>query len=669
MSSSSTGINYRSLMENALLKLEKQQSKLSALENAQTEAIAIVGLGCRFPGGADNPDAFWQLLHNGVDAINEVPPERWDIDAYYDPNPDAPGKMSTRYGGFLHEVDAFDAKFFHISPREAISLDPQQRLLLEVSWEALEHANQVPEQLFKSSTGVFVGISTSDYTKVLWQAGDATHIDAYFGTGNSLSVAAGRLSYILGLTGPSLCVDTACSSSLVAVHLACQSLRLRECNLALAAGVNLILSPESNINFSKAKMMAADGRCKTFDAKADGYVRGEGCGVVVLKRLSDAVADGDRILALIRGSAVNQDGPSGGLTVPNGPSQAGVIRQALANGRVEPAQIGYIEAHGTGTSLGDPIEVEALAEVFGKHCSPEQPLVIGSVKTNIGHLEAAAGIASLIKVVLSLQHQEIPPHLHFDQPNPHINWNELPIVVPTSIKSWSTSEKLFAGVSSFGFSGTNAHLIIEQAPQQSQNSQTVKRPLHLLPLSAKTETALQQLAKSYQTYLAKNPDLDLSDICFTAACGRSHFQHRLSIVASNKTQVIETLTAFVAESEKTNSLSQPQPNKTPKIAFLFTGQGCQYQDMGRQLYETSPSFRQTLEECDRILRPYLEKPLLSVLYPPSGSTSPIDETAYTQPALFALEYALCQLWRSWGIEPDAVMGHSLGEYVAATVAG
>ncbi|MBG1266945.1 type I polyketide synthase [Nostoc sp. WHI] len=669
MSDFSENINQLSAKQRLLLALDEAATKLEAVERSQNEPIAIIGMGCRFPGDAHNPEAFWQQLRDGVDAIAPVPTGRWNTEAYYDSDPNAPGKIYTRDGGFLPQVDQFDAHFFGISPREAASLDPQQRLLLEVSWEALENAGQAPNQLIGSKTGVFVGIGQNDYAQLQMYSGNHQDINPYAGTGNGFAFASGRLSYILGLQGPNLAVDTACSASLVGVHLACQSLRAGECELALVGGVHLILSPEITIFLCKARVLSPDGRCKTFDASANGYGRGEGCGVVVLKRLSDAVANGDRILALIRGSAVNHDGQSSGLTVPNKQAQQALIYQALANAKVEPSQISYVEVHGTGTFLGDPIEISALGSVLGEGRSEENSLIVGSVKTNIGHLEAAAGIAGLIKVVLSLQHQEIPPHLHFDQPNPHINWNELPIVVPTSIKSWSTSEKLFAGVSSFGFSGTNAHLIIEQAPQQSQNSQTVKRPLHLLPLSAKTETALQQLAKSYQTYLAKNPDLDLSDICFTAACGRSHFQHRLSIVASNKTQVIETLTAFVAESEKTNSLSQPQPNKTPKIAFLFTGQGCQYQDMGRQLYETSPSFRQTLEECDRILRPYLEKPLLSVLYPPSGSTSPIDETAYTQPALFALEYALCQLWRSWGIEPDAVMGHSLGEYVAATVAG
>ncbi len=486
----------------ALLALKEMQSKLDALERAKTEPIAIIGIGCRFPGGADNPEAFWHLLRDGVNAITEVPSDRWDIDAYYDPDPDAPGKMYTRYGGFLGQVDTFDPQFFGISPREAVSLDPQQRLLLEVSWEALENANQVPEQLFSSSTGVFIGICANDYSKVLSRGMTQTPIDAYFGTGNALSVAAGRLSYTLGLTGPSMAVDTACSSSLVAVHLACQSLRSRECDLALVGGVNLLLAPEASINFSKARMMAADGRCKTFDAAADGYVRGEGCGVLVLKRLSAAVADADNILAVIRGSAVNQDGPSGGLTVPSGPSQQAVIRQALDNAGVKSSQVSYVEAHGTGTFLGDPIEVGALGAVFGKERPQDNRLVIGSVKTNIGHLEAAAGIAGLIKVVLSLQHEEIPPHLNFKQPNPHITWDELPAVIPTERMLWPSGERRrLAGVSSFSFSGTNAHIVLEEAPVSEPVQAEVERPLHLLTLSAKTEEALKQLAGRHEQHL------------------------------------------------------------------------------------------------------------------------------------------------------------------------
>ncbi len=464
-------------------------------------------MSCRFPGGVTDPESFWQLLKNGVDAITEVPASRWDADAFYDPNPDAAGKIYTRYAGFLAEVDQFDPQFFGISPREAVSLDPQQRLLLEVGWEALENAGQVHDKLVGSQTGVFIGVTANDYTHLIAQSSnDLSQFDSYFLSGNTLNAIAGRLSYTLGLQGPCMVIDTACSSSLVAVHLACQSLRSGESNMALVGGTNLILSPQPNIAICRARMLAKDGRCKTFDAAADGYVRGEGCGVVVLKRLSDAKADGDNILALIRGSAVNQDGASSGFTVPNGPAQQSVIRQALAQAKIAPVEIDYVEAHGTGTSLGDPIEVNAASAVLGEKRLPEQPFIMGTVKTNIGHLEAAAGIAGLMKVVLALQHEQIPQHLHLKQPNPHIPWDELPVRIPTEQIPWSRSDKKrLAGVSSFGVSGTNAHIVVEEAPAKASipdndiEPQKGERPWHLLTLSAKTETAMKQLAHKTRT--------------------------------------------------------------------------------------------------------------------------------------------------------------------------
>ncbi|AOX04134.1 hypothetical protein BJP34_05260 [Moorena producens PAL-8-15-08-1] len=635
-------------------------------------------MGCRFPGGADNPESFWTLLSQGIDAISEIPSERWNIEQYYDPNPETPGKMYTRYGGFVGQLQEFDSHFFNIAPIEAISLDPQQRLLLEVSWEALEHAAIAPQQLAKTQTGVFMGICSNDYSQRLTSR-DLTEIDAYLAQGNAHSTATGRLSYFLGLTGPSIAVDTACSSSLVSLHLACASLRNQECTLALAGGVNRIISPEYTINFSRARMLSADGRCKTFDAGADGFVRSEGCGVVVLKRFSDAVADGDNILAVIRGTAINQDGHTSGLTVPNGPSQESVIRQALKNSGVQPQQVSYIEAHGTGTSLGDPIEVTALGNVFGESHSSQQPMIIGSVKTNIGHLEAAAGIAGLIKVVLQLQHQQIAPHLHFHQPNPYINWKQLPVLVPTDGTPWQIEDKpRLAGLSSFGFSGTNAHVILEEAPS-SVNTEHLsdpsrERPVHLFTLSTKDDLALWALVQKYQEFLENNGTANLADICFTANTGRSHFQHRLAIIASNQQELAEKL----AKARATEDISAvftghiPNSNSSPKMAFLFTGQGSQYVNMGRQLYDTEPIFRQALDQCHQILQSYLEKPLKEVIYPQQPQdlkTSDINQTAYTQPALFAIEYALFKLWESWGINPDVVMGHSVGEYVAATVAG
>ncbi|NER89388.1 type I polyketide synthase [Moorena sp. SIO3A2] len=678
-----------SALQRALIALKDARSKLEKYETQSKEPIAIIGMSCRFPGGVDSPESFWQLLNDGVDAISEVPSNRWNINNYYDPDPDATGKISTRDGGFLSQIDGFDAPFFCISPREVQSLDPQQRLLLEVSWEAIERANIVPDQLFNSLTGVFIGIGSSDY---LNQLATSEVPQAYWGTGNAPSAATGRLSYILGLTGPNLAVETACSSSLVSLHLACQSLRQQECNLALAGGVNLLLSPETSIIFSQAKMLSPDGRCKTFDASANGYVRGEGCGVIVLKRLSDAVANGDNVLAVIRGTAINQDGASGGLTVPNGPSQVAVIRKALSNGGVDPASVSYIEAHGTGTSLGDPIEVGAIGTVFGKTHSQEQPLIVGTAKTNIGHLEVAAGIAGLMKVVLQLQHQQIAPSLHFKQPNPYINWSQLPVQVSTQLTPWQTNGKSrIAGVSSFGFSGTNAHVVIEEAPKEGNSlsatveengnstvkEDTLERAVYLLTLSAKTQAALDDLVNSYQNYLKNYPELRIADICYTANTCRSHFNNRLAVVASNQQELVERLQQHQQGEEVTGIYSIELPNNStaPKIALLFTGQGSQYVNMGRQLYQQAPVFRKALEQCNEILlgtETFREKSLLEILYPANqeqSNSSLLDQTAYTQPCLFALEYALFKLWQSWGIQPDVVMGHSVGEYVAATVAG
>ncbi|MCC6456107.1 MAG: type I polyketide synthase [Caldilineaceae bacterium] len=662
-------------LKEALVALQRMRTRLETFEKAAAEPLAVIGIGCRFPGGANDPASFWQLLQNGVDAIGEVPPERWDIDAYYDPDPEAPGKMSSRWGGFLEDVDQFDARLFGISPREARSMDPQQRLLLETSWAALEHAGLAPLDLAGSQTGVFVGITVNDYLQLQINPADVSEIDAYRITGNCLNGAAGRLAYTYGFNGPAMAVDTACSSSLVAVHLACQSLHSHESNLALACGVNLILSPDMTISATKASMMAADGRCKTFDARADGFVRSEGCGVVVLKRLSDAQAAGDPILALIRGTAVNQDGASSGLTVPNKAAQEAVIRMALANAHVDPAQVGYVEAHGTGTSLGDPIEVRALSAVLREGRGPSAPFYVGSVKTNLGHLESAAGIAALIKVVLTLRHQEIPPHLHFNTPTPNIAWHEVPAIVPTARTPWTDAERI-AGVSAFGATGTNAHAILSAAPavEPVRDLPAAQPPAYqLLPLSAKQEGALQEVAAAYNAHLAQSGEVSLFDLCFSAATGRTHLEERLALVAESPQPMREQLAAFASGEMPVGVVrGQVQRGARPKVAFLFTGHGAQYPGMGHELYRTEPVFRHALEECDRLLRPYLEQPLLAALYPETRVSPQAagvwDGMKYTQPMLFALEYALAQLWRSWGINPDIVMGHSVGEYVAATVA-
>ena len=479
-------------LQRAVLALKEMRARLDALERAQTEPIAVIGMACRFPGGVSTPAAFWRFLCAGADARREWPRDRWDMDSYYDPDPDRPGKIYVRHGYFLDEIDRFDPQFFGISPREAHRLDPQQRLLLELAWEALEHAGLPPDRLVGSRTGVFVGIGQNDFAQLQLNGGDPARVTALDGTGNGFCFAAGRLSYVLGLNGPNLAVDTACSSSLVAVHLACQSLRAGESDLILAGGVQLILSPEVTLFLSRAKALSPEGRCKTFDVSADGYARGEGGGMVILKRLADAVRDGDRILALIRGSAVNHDGRSSGLTVPNLQAQESVIRDALHHARLSPVGMDFLETHGTGTALGDPIEVKALAAALCDGRSPDHRLWLGAVKANIGHLEAAAGIAGLIKVVLCLQHRQIPPQLHFKTPNPRIPWDTLPIGIPTHLQPWPDHAKShLAGLSSFGISGTNAHVILEEAPVLSTEPPVCDRPVHVLTLSAKTDSSLR----------------------------------------------------------------------------------------------------------------------------------------------------------------------------------
>jgi acyl transferase domain-containing protein/NADPH:quinone reductase-like Zn-dependent oxidoreductase/SAM-dependent methyltransferase len=658
-------------LKRAFLKLEELQAKLDASERAKREPIAVIGIGCRFPGGADGPQAFWRLLRDGVDAVGEIPPTRWDVEAYYDPNPEVPGKTICKWGAFLNDVDEFDAQFFGISPREANSLDPQQRMLLEVTWEALENAGQPGDRLVGSRTGVFVAMCKMDYAQLLMKAEDPRLLDAYYATGNAYSTASGRLSYFLGLQGPSITLDTACSSSLVAVHLACQSLRTRESDLTLVGAANLILSPENTILFSQSSMLAADGRCKTFDADADGFVQGEGCGVVVLKRLSDALAANDRILALIRGSALNQDGPSSGLTAPNGPSQEAVILEALENAGLEPSQISYVEAHGTGTSLGDPIEVQALGRVLCQGRSKERPLLIGTVKTNLGHLEGAAGIAGLIKVVLALQHKEIPPSLHFRNPNPYVSWDRLPIEVATERIPWvAVNGPRIAGVSAFGFSGTNAHVLVEEAPEPRFSEPGLDRPLHLFCLSVKGESALREMVGRYEGYLGSGGEDRLADICYSANAGRAQLSNRLAVVAGNTSELHQKLAEFSSGLTPAGvQFGRTEIGEEPKLAMLFTGQGSQYVGMARQLYDTQPTFRKTLDACDELLRPHLHRPLRSLLYSESVTPSLLERTEYTQPVLFAVEFSLATLWRAWGIEPSVVMGHSVGELVAACIAG
>jgi len=659
----------------ALLAAELQ-NRLDAAERRlaqRSEPIAIVGMGCRFPGGADDPDRYWQLLRDGVDAVREVPAERWDARALLDPDATAPGKMVTCRGGFLDTVDGFDARFFGIAPREAVSVDPQHRLLLEVTWEALEDAGIAADRLDGVTGGVFIGLCNKDYAQLMLERPLET-IDAYSAAGGAGSMAAGRIAYLLGLRGPAVTIDTACSSSLVALHLACESLRSGECRLAISGGANLILSVETMIALSKAQMLSPDGRCSTFDESANGIVRGEGCGVIVLKRLSDAIADGDRIHALIRATAINQDGRSSGITAPNGAAQEALMRAALERGGLTAADVDYIEAHGTGTRLGDPIEVRALGAVYGSR-EHGRPLRIGSVKTNLGHLEAAAGIAGVLKAVLALRAAEIPPHLHLEKPNPLIEWTRWPIEVTTKLSPWEPRTRdgvRRAAVSSFGFSGTNAHAILEEAPSREPPREHDSRA-HLLPLSARSESALRLLASRYAEAFSKAADGRWADFCHTAAAGRARFAYRLGVVARSPAEAAAALAAWTRQEPAPGVVAGGPASTAMEPAFLFTGQGAQYVDMGRELYETGGAFRQAFDACDEILRGELDVPLVDVVFPAPAARaraeSLIDETRYAQPAIFALEYALAQLWRSWGIEPVAVAGHSVGEFAAAVVAG
>lgn len=701
--------------------------------------IAVIGMGCRFPGGADSPERFWELLRNGYDAVRTIPAERWNDAEYYHPDPDAPGKTYTRHAALLSGVDQFDAEFFGLSPREAKRMDPQHRLLLQVVWESLEHAGLDASSLTGSQTGVFIGyMNTHEYSVLQMQLEDQRDCldDPYFALGSSSSVAAGRIAYQFDFQGPAVTIDTACSSSLVCAHLACESLRKRECNLALVGGVNALLLPESMINACKMRMLSVDGRCKTFDQAADGFGIGEGCGVLVLKRYEDALADGDHILACIRGSAINQDGRSNGLTAPNRMAQQNVISQALARAGLDPHAVSYIEAHGAGTALGDPIEIEALQNVLTRGRLPGQPLLVGTVKTNIGHTAGAAGVAGLIKTVLSLVNREIPAHLHFEKPNPHIRWQDDSIVIPTTTVAWPESgAPAIAGVSSFGWSGTNAHVILEEVPVtkartawvnredshaswdtaearvvlrgergtsqgMDQDCQSASRGASarpsLLLLSAKTATALDATARNLVQYLEAHPTVELADVAYTYQKGRCGFSERRALCCNSRDDAIQALSTMDAQ----RVLCGTARREVPKIVFLLPGLGDQYLFMARRLYDNEPVFRDSLTRCAHAFETHLSLDIREIIYPAGapealppqdGSsaqprlnlrqmlrrqsepeddrTRMLQKTAYAQPILFAIEYALAQLWMSWGIRPQALIGYSLGEYTAACLAG
>jgi len=644
----------------------------------EREPLAIVGIGCRLPGGVDSPDAFWDLLREGLDAITEVPRDRWDLERHFHPDPQHPLTQHVRRGGFVEGIDQFDAAFFGISPREAVCMDPQQRLLLEVAWRALEDAGTPPDQLRGQPVGVFIGISSSDYSSLLWATPERLATpdnEPFVLPGNTGCIAANRLSYFFDFKGPSFTVDTACSSSLVAVHLACESLWRGESSLAVAGGVQALIHPGIQMSFCKAGLLAPDGRCKSFDAAADGYVRSEGAGVVLLKPLAAAQADGDAIYALIRGSAVNSDGRSNGMVAPNARAQMACVREAFRRAGVDPSATQYVEAHGTGTRQGDPVELRALGTVLGEGRDEAQPCRVGSVKTNLGHSETAAGITGLIKSALMVSHRQLVPSLHFQVPNPSIDFDALKLQVQTRVEPFPDhSRAAVVGVSSFGFGGTNAHVVLTDAPQLPPPPRfAAQMPLHPLCLSARTPDALQCLAAAYLEQLGRSPRLQLANLSASANQHRTHFRQRAVCLAADHQQLQQQLLAL-RDGQSAPGLIQGQARQQRgKLAWLFTGQGSQALGMAQGLLESHPVFRAALERVALELDPHLPYPLLQLLNPSPGAEEQLamalNQTGTAQPVLFAVGTALAQLWQSWGVEPDLLLGHSVGEVVAAHVAG
>ncbi|WP_454561930.1 type I polyketide synthase [Mycobacterium haemophilum] len=657
--------------ERVLLALRDARNQLAqaraALDARDREPIAIIGMGCRFPGGVHGPDDLWELVTRSVDAIDEQPADRWNTADYYDPDPSVPGKIYVNRGGFLSSIDLFDAEFFGISPREAASMDPQQRLLLEVTWETMEHAGVSADSIKGSSTGIFMGLSWRDYDRIAVRD-RPENLDAYAGLGNTPSIAAGRLAHVLDVNGPVTLIDTACSSSLVAVHQAVRSLRARECQTAFAGGVNLVLSPFSTIFCCKIRALSPDGRCKTFDASADGYGRAEGCGVVLLKRLSDAQRDGDTVHAVIRGSAVNHDGRTGGLTVPSRRSQESVVQLALQSADLRPNQIGYIEAHGTGTALGDPIEVGALNTVFGD-ADRQAPLWIGSIKTNIGHAETAAGIAGLIKTALAVRHGFIPRSLHFEQPNPHIDWQAGPVRVAATGQTWPNRARL-AGVSSFGFSGTNAHVIIGEAEPAERPTEPHQALPPVLALSARTAAALSDQARRYAAALTSPEKPTLEQVCYAANTGRTTFEFRMAAHAPTAETLAAVLEAFAAET-RTRDLwyGEVSRGRTVQTGLVLGHPDSPAFALNPELYHASARLREVVEQCIGVAENRLGTDFRGALFaaPPGPPAPGAEHLADT--VAFTAQLAMVALLHEWGVRPAVVTGYGTGEYTAAVVAG
>src|ERR1700730_7093106 len=642
------------------------------------DRIAVIGIGCRFPGGVNDTESFWKLLVEGREAVGEVPPDRWNVDRFYDAEPGIAGKSIARRGGFVDGIDQFDPQFFGISPREAPYVDPQHRLLLETAWEAIEDAGLVLDFERGTDLGVFVGISHNDYQGIQSASFDHFSIGPHTPTGSAHSIAANRISYCLNLRGPSVAMDTACSSALTAVHAACEHIWAGRGDAALAGGVTVMIAPGGVIGFSQAAMLSPEGRCAAFDASANGFVRGEGAGMVLLKRLSRAIADGDPVQGVILGTSTNQDGHTNGIMLPSPEAQTRLVQDACKDAGIAPEEIGSVEADGTGTAVGDPIEAHALAEALCGNRSADAPLPIGSIKTNLGHLETAAGVAGLLKAMLVLKHGQIPPSLHFSTPNPHIDFEKLKLRVPTKLEPFpnGTAERI-AGVNSFGFGGANAHVILaEPPPHQPEKSLVIPscRPWPLV-LSARSEASLRTSAANLSAWVKEHANANgsspvLPDLTYTLGARRNHHPHRLTLVADSWAELTEELDAFAKkeESQKIHEAFTARREQPPRIGFVLSGQGPQWWGMGRELMKHEPSFRGAIENCDAALRPWASFSLLEELGR-SEETSQMQRTEIGQPSIFAMQVALAALWESWAVQPSAIVGHSVGEIAAACTAG
>ncbi|MBV9985723.1 type I polyketide synthase [Bradyrhizobium sp.] len=637
----------------------------TALLLEKYEPIAIVGIGMRVPGDNNSPAEFAEFLKRGRSGIAPIPRDRWDVDAIYSSESGAKGKNRQSSGGYLSNIDRFDAKFFGISPKEANVVDPQHRLLLECAWIALESANIDPTSLRNNDGGVYIGMSSYDWSLAL-EAVELSRLETDVATGASPSAACGRLSHFLGWRGPSVTFDTACSSSLTALHFAVQGLRRRECDIALCGGVNVICHPRNHVVFSLSSMLAPDGRCKAFDDSADGYGRSEGCIIFVLKRLSDARRDGDSILALVRGSSVRQDGESGGLTVPNGDAQVTLMTQALASALLRPEDIQYVEAHGTGTPLGDPIEMGSIHNVFSATHNTSSPIIVGSVKTNIGHLEPAAGAAGLLKVILQMQEGKIFPHINLARLSRYIPWDQYCVSVPTQLRDWPAGRRR-ALVNSFGFAGTIASVVVEEArPPATAVSVAADAGKPIFTVSAKSPASLKMQLNQYQDRLRRCPKITIAELCYTTNVSRAHFGRRFASVVSSGSELLAAIQKKLSRID----VESKREVQNGQIAFLFTGSGSQYVGMGRALYAQFATVRRFVDQCDKLFQPLVGCSIKALCFDASiDHEKKIHQTQYTQPALFTLEYAIAQLWMSWGITPTVVLGHSIGEIAAAAVAG